>query len=451
MKRGRTRTPTSHAAALPAHTVVYAVGDVHGRLDLLEGAIAEIERGAEQATASGDHVTAIFLGDYIDRGPAAKGVIDRLIALQKAKPCEMVFLRGNHEQFLLDMIDDRARGTAWLDYGGIETLRSYGVDASAISARELERLGEALRKALPAEHVRFLRDTRLSDERGDYLFVHAGLRPDRLLSEQSDADMLWFRYYGDDEPVHGKTVVHGHTPHDRPLLGRWRINVDTGAYDSGELTALRLEGEDARFLKIDLAPGGGSPRVSDWGRSVERAYVAPPTAAARMPQPAEAPRAPAPPRAVPWAMGRKTRVGLMAAGALAVATVLVAVVLAGMAWLFQTRPGTTAPPEAALAAPPPVADAAAAQSAPPTALAAANAPTEHLAKAPTSSSAANAVVPTEVAAAPPPVTIAAPPPAAVAVETPPPQPPAANADAPIYHAPPADEAPTAGPPPSPSQ
>jgi serine/threonine protein phosphatase 1 len=444
---------------LPAHIIAYAVGDVHGRLDLLEGAIAEIERGAQAASA--DRVVAVFLGDYIDRGPESRGVIERLIALQEAKPCETVFLRGNHEQFLLDMIDERARGTAWLDYGGVETLRSYGVDASVIGARDLDRLGAAMRKAMPAEHVRFLRSTRLFDERGDYLFVHAGLRPDRLLSEQSDADMLWFRYYGDDEPVHGKTVVHGHTPNQRPGLGRWRINIDTGAYESDALTTLRLEGTDARFLKIDLAPNGGGPRVSDWGREVERATVAPSETGYERPAPqpptprAQKPAAPPKPRQTPARLGQRTRSGLMAAGAVAVAAVVVAVVLVGMFWLFQGRPQAAGQPpatQAALAAPPPGAPAAPSSNPLPQATTVAVASgAKHAPKASAATGATtNTVVPTEVAASPPPTTIAAPPPAAVAVVSPPPTTPSANADAPVSHGAPSGDAPIAAAPPSPS-
>ena len=458
MKRGRTRPAPSHAAVLPAPVIAYAVGDIHGRLDLLEGAIAEIERGAQAASAN--RVVAIFLGDYIDRGPESRGVIERLIAWQEAKPCETVFLRGNHEQFLLDMIDERARGTAWLDYGGVETLRSYGVDASVIGARDLDRLGAAVRKAMPAEHVRFLRSTHLFDERGDYLFVHAGLRPDRLLSEQSDADMLWFRYYGDDEPVHGKTVVHGHTPNQRPGLGRWRVNIDTGAYESDALTVLRLEGTEAQFLKVDLAPNGGGPRVSDWGSEVERATAAAPSADNDRPAPRPTPTAPKPvkppkPPRTPARLGQRTRTGLMAAGAVAVAAVVVAVVLAGTFWLFQGRPQTAGQPlapQTALAAPPPggpVAPSGAPQPRAPTVAVASGAKRAGKASAATTTP-ANVVVPTEIAASPPPAAIAAPPPAAVAVVTPPTTTPSANADAPVSHAAPSGDAPIASAPPSPS-
>lgn len=241
------------ARGTPAGAVVVAVGDIHGRLDLLEVAIDQLDALARSMPVD-QKFTAVFLGDYIDRGAESKGVVARLIELRRSAPWEVVFLRGNHEQFLLDMIDGVAEGTAWLDYGGVETLRSYGIDwPPPAGGRAAERLGERLRQAVPAEHVRFLRETGLCLELGDYIFVHAGLRPDRLLSEQSDADKMWFRYYADEEPLHGRTVVHGHTPRSRPVLGRWRIGIDTGAYDSGELTLLRLEGAEIKFLRVTLS------------------------------------------------------------------------------------------------------------------------------------------------------------------------------------------------------
>jgi serine/threonine protein phosphatase 1 len=333
--------------------VVYAVGDIHGRLDLLQGAIQEIERGAKAAD-DGAEVTAVFLGDYIDRGPAARGVIDRLIELRDAKPCEIVFLRGNHEQFLLDMIDGQAEGAAWLDYGGIETLRSYGLDWPSAGGRDVKRLGEKLRDAVPPEHLGFLRETQLHAERGDYVFVHAGLRPDRLLSEQSDADMLWFRYYSDDEPLHGKTVVHGHTPRARPVAGRWRVGIDTEAYDSGALTAVRLEGASAIFLKVQVAPGEGKTQVSEWevvDRPHDHAEAAAPIREPEQDSERRRPerRSPEQPRAD---FGRG---GLMAAGAVAVAAVMVVGILVGLAVWFKSRAGGEAvPTRPAPAAAPPI-------------------------------------------------------------------------------------------------
>jgi serine/threonine protein phosphatase 1 len=239
--------------------VVFAVGDIHGRLDLLEGASREIRRLAAEAAKKGRRAVAIFLGDYIDRGPAAAGVIAHLTSLRGDPNCQMRFLRGNHEQFLLDFMDGDGEAWAWLDNGGAQTLLSYGVDW-----RDCESLVEAARAAIPAEHLAFLRQTEMGVECGGYFFVHAGLRPGRPLSEQTNADMLWLRYAGDERPAHGKTVVHGHTPRARPTVGRWRIDIDTGAWMSGALTLARFEDAQVRLFKVEIASPGGSAEVSEW-------------------------------------------------------------------------------------------------------------------------------------------------------------------------------------------
>jgi serine/threonine protein phosphatase 1 len=259
--------------------VVFAVGDVHGRAELLDALIDEIGRDAERSAEEGKTTSVIFLGDYIDRGPASRQVIDRLIALGEEKRFESVFLRGNHEQFLLDVIDGRAPSAIWLDYGGTQTLAAYGVETDEDSKTDdLAQLGVATRKAVPLDHVAFMRGLGLTETRGDYLFVHAGLRPDRMLSEQADADFLWYRSYSDEAPVHGKVVVHGHTPHSRPVNGRWRVDVDTEAWASGILTAIRLEGQSRRFLRAEIAENGAGV-VSDW-EQVDRAHHRPDVSAA---------------------------------------------------------------------------------------------------------------------------------------------------------------------------
>jgi serine/threonine protein phosphatase 1 len=254
--------------AAPAGETLYAVGDIHGRLDLLTGVLAELRKAGAAGRGEGRKVTAVFLGDYIDRGPDARGVIEALRAFAAEGACEVVFLRGNHEQMLLDLIDGDLQGTEWLSYGGVETLRSYGVEQSAqLGAGEAARLPARLAAWIPAAHVAFLRDTRLTFEGGDYLFVHAGLRPDRLLDEQSDADKLWYRYYSDEPPIHGKTVVHGHTPRERPIVSRWRLGIDTEAYASDALTAVRLEGDRREFLKFEPAADGAGVRAGVWEES----------------------------------------------------------------------------------------------------------------------------------------------------------------------------------------
>jgi serine/threonine protein phosphatase 1 len=280
---------STHVARLDPDSVVLAVGDIHGRLDLLEGATRELRRAAADGATRGVATTVIFLGDYIDRGPRSAGVLSHLIGLRDEPPCEIHFLRGNHEQFLLDLIDGHAEGTTWLDYGGVETLASYGIQwPPAGGYRGREQLAEAVRAAIPQAHVQFLRDTEQCVERGDYFFVHAGLRPDRLLSEQTDADLLWFRYYSDEEPVHGKTVVHGHTPRGRPVAGRWRIGIDTEAYASDALTIARIEGAQVRFLKVGIESPGAEATITDWAaidQPRDRSEAAIPNSASRRPQP----------------------------------------------------------------------------------------------------------------------------------------------------------------------
>jgi serine/threonine protein phosphatase 1 len=259
-------TPPGQPGA-PANEIIYAVGDVHGRLDLLRGVTAEIARAAAAARAP-DRVIAVFLGDYIDRGPDTRGVIGHLIDFAASGVCETVFLRGNHEQILLDLVDadQAADPVMWLTYGGLDTLKAYGVTAPfPVTGRDAETVSERVRQALPEAHLAFLRATRLTEARGDYLFVHAGLRPDRLLSEQSETDLLWHRFIDDRQPAHGKVVVHGHTPRPAPVVGRWRIGIDTEAYASGGLTAVRLEGAERLFLNFqsEAAVGGAGPNAWD--------------------------------------------------------------------------------------------------------------------------------------------------------------------------------------------
>lgn len=249
---------------VPPATVIYAVGDIHGRLDLLTRATDEIAAAGRAAQANGSTVVAVFLGDYIDRGPDARGVIDHLLRFRDSSTCRCVFLRGNHEDVLLRLVDGEERNARWLEYGGLDTLHSYGAMRHGLGPREpVERLREVVAEVIPEDHLAFLRKTQLYVQYGDYVFVHAGLRPDRLLEEQSDADLMWFRYYDDEAPVWPHTVVHGHSVNTRPVKGRSRIGVDTGAYASNALTMLRLEDARQDLIKIHLA-GDGRARMGPW-------------------------------------------------------------------------------------------------------------------------------------------------------------------------------------------
>jgi diadenosine tetraphosphatase ApaH/serine/threonine PP2A family protein phosphatase len=241
--------PSLTQATLPEGELLYAVGDIHGRLDLLDAML-----GRSEVDASKSHAVRrilVFLGDYVDRGPDSKGVIDRLID-GLPDGFETRFLKGNHEAILLNFLDDAWSLDNWLLNGGDATMRSYGVDTDRLarSRAAAKEWREALREALPDAHLRFLRDLQLSVSFGDYLFVHAGVKPGVALEAQSEADLIWIRgpFLEHAEPF-GKIVVHGHTPGKVPVMRSNRIGIDTGAVFTGTLTALRLERGAWGFLQ----------------------------------------------------------------------------------------------------------------------------------------------------------------------------------------------------------
>jgi serine/threonine protein phosphatase 1 len=254
------------AATAPDGTVIFAIGDVHGRVDLLARATRAIEA---QAAETPKRTVAIFLGDYIDRGPGSREVVKHLIALKTRAPFELTFLRGNHEQVLLDLVAGKEDTPRWLAYGGRETLASYGAALPARGAPSAPALREIALKAIPPEHLQFLAATELMRVLGDYVFVHAGLKPDRLIEEQSEADMLWLRPVAESPPLWAETVVHGHTPHPMPFVGPWRIGIDTGAFVTGALTLLRLEGEKRSFLKAVAHEGDGDVGLAAWEATLD--------------------------------------------------------------------------------------------------------------------------------------------------------------------------------------
>ncbi|MDE2110392.1 MAG: serine/threonine protein phosphatase [Alphaproteobacteria bacterium] len=224
---------------------VYAVGDVHGCLAQLSALLAKIE-----ADASGfaGEIQPIFLGDYVDRGPDSKGVIDRLLAAREERDCR--FIRGNHDQFMLDFLEQPALYRDWRDFGGRETLLSYGVVPPLFdNDRACEQARDALRTALPERHLKFLNDLEYSLEIGGYYFTHAGVRPGAPLDRQKPEDLLWIRdEFLLSDADFGKIVVHGHTPMEAPVSRFNRISVDTGAYATGRLSAAVLEGTTCNFL-----------------------------------------------------------------------------------------------------------------------------------------------------------------------------------------------------------
>lgn len=234
---------------LPDGLRIYAIGDVHGRLDLLLALEAMIEADLRAFPVA--RSVQVMLGDYVDRGPQSSGVIGHLIARGRAR--ELVTLRGNHEGYLLDLAADPSIIVHWCRYGGREALASYGIDVSDLSEEALAaKAGEIARRfeaALPPEHAAFLAETRLSWRCGDYLFVHAGIRPGTPLEAQTARDMLWIRHgFLESEAEHGVIVVHGHTPGPEPVIRANRICVDTQAFASGVLTCLVIEGDQRRLM-----------------------------------------------------------------------------------------------------------------------------------------------------------------------------------------------------------
>jgi serine/threonine protein phosphatase 1 len=230
--------------AIPAGRRVYAVGDIHGRYDLLTALLERI--WADANTGSN---TLVFLGDYVDRGPASKDVVDHLLALRRPG-WEIIKLRGNHEQLMLEFHRDPQVYQAWRSFGGAETLMSYGVRPPSFSdSKEVARAHEEFTARLPREHLTFLTGLPCSHTIGSYVFVHAGVRPGIPLDRQLPEDMLWIRdeFLCFDERME-KCVVHGHTPAEHPVLRSNRICVDTGAYATDCLTAVKLAGEGCTFL-----------------------------------------------------------------------------------------------------------------------------------------------------------------------------------------------------------
>jgi serine/threonine protein phosphatase 1 len=198
----------------------------------------------------------VFLGDYVDRGPDSKGVVDLILKMRTFQRIETRVLRGNHEEALLDFLADPAFGPTWVEYGGGATLASYGVQAPAsrLAGDAWIRTRDDFAAVLPADHLAFYRDLELMVETGDYAFVHAGVRPGVPLDQQTARDLLWIRNeFLQARGPFGKVIVHGHTPTETPQILPHRLGIDTGAYATGVLTAVRLLGEDQRLMQTRAA------------------------------------------------------------------------------------------------------------------------------------------------------------------------------------------------------
>ena len=234
----------------------YAVGDIHGRVDLLEHLLAKIHADLQHRPAP--KTLLIFVGDLVDRGPSSAQVIERLRCYRRDR-VRPVFLLGNHEEVLLRIISgDSSVVDSWLKFGGLQCLQSYGVTLASIRGRSAEQVVEIVRAAVPPEHVEFLECFADSCRFGDYLFVHAGIRPGVEVDQQSQADLRWIRDpFLFDESDHGFVVVHGHTITDEVDERPNRIGIDTGAYRSGVLTALAIEGTERWLIDTRSGTTGG--------------------------------------------------------------------------------------------------------------------------------------------------------------------------------------------------
>ncbi|WP_375403545.1 metallophosphoesterase family protein [uncultured Sphingomonas sp.] len=252
-----------HDPASPARTtddrVVYAVGDIHGCYDLLTPLLQAIV--ADVALAPAGRPLLIFCGDYVDRGPRTRDVLATLVWLSRHAAVEVAFLRGNHEAMLLAFLDRPDESLPWLRSDGGATLRAYDVDPAGDGDADPWRLRDALMDRMPASHLDFLRGLPVRTTCGDYVFVHAGLRPGVPLARQEDEDCLWIRdeFLGGDHRFE-KIVVHGHSwTSDAPVVTPGRIGIDTGAYKTGVLTAVRLDGADVEFIQARVGAVATTP------------------------------------------------------------------------------------------------------------------------------------------------------------------------------------------------
>lgn len=237
--------PTELQASVPAGQRVYAIGDIHGRLDLFEQLLDVIE--ADDAARGPADTRLVLLGDLIDRGPDSCGVVERAMALMQSGKVRV--LAGNHEEMLLGSLADDETLRHFLRHGGKETMFSYGLTPEDYGKAKLDLLRERLGELVPASHIAFFRAMENQIIYGDYLFVHAGIRPDMPLEKQLLSDLRWIRreFLDHDQP-HSHIVIHGHTIAEEPVVRPNRIGIDTGAFASGRLTAIGLEANERWFL-----------------------------------------------------------------------------------------------------------------------------------------------------------------------------------------------------------
>ncbi len=257
--KSRPKAAPQRTAAIPDDTVVWAVGDVHGRLDLLEPLADAMVEDLIRSPAR--RKVIVFLGDYIDRGPDSKGVIDRLAAIKAEGLIETHFLRGNHEERMEAFLTDPDLGPGWCDYGGREALLSYGVIPPMLKtdAEGWAAACETLNAAVSDRQRAFFNGLQYSVSIGDYFFAHAGAEPGVPLDQQDPRQLMWVRQaFLEDPAPFDRVVVHGHTPSEAVHADYRRIGVDTGAYATGVLTGLRLEGAARELMQT----AGGRSKVT---------------------------------------------------------------------------------------------------------------------------------------------------------------------------------------------
>jgi serine/threonine protein phosphatase 1 len=225
---------------------------VHGRLDALQPLIRAIADDLE-ATPPAEPALLVFLGDYVDRGPDSRGVVDVVLRMREASGLEVRALKGNHEEALLQFLEQPSFGATWMEHGGGPTLVSYGVQPppTRTDAEAWARTRDAFDAVLPDEHRAFYRGLDLMLDVGDYAFVHAGVRPGVAWDQQAERDLLWIRQeFLQEKGPFGKVIVHGHTPMEEAQLLPHRLGIDTGCYATGVLTAVRLQDADQRLIQV---------------------------------------------------------------------------------------------------------------------------------------------------------------------------------------------------------
>ncbi len=244
---------------VPPGQRIYAIGDIHGRLDVFMAIMAAIE--SDDSARGPAQTTVILLGDLVDRGPDSAGVI--AAARDWSRRRTVRCLSGNHEEMFLASFEDEGTLRHFLRYGGRETLLSYPITAEEYGVATLKEVQELMHARIPADDIAFMHGMEDLIRIGDYVFVHAGIRPATALEDQSTSDLRWIRgEFLDDTTPRDFAVVHGHTITRQPVIQPRRIGIDTGAYASGQLTALGLEGTDRWIIVEQGTPdtqGGEQP------------------------------------------------------------------------------------------------------------------------------------------------------------------------------------------------